>query len=103
MADIERNASRMREADLTVVPIVVNAADDVRREITRFGLKTPFLIDEDKSVSEMYGVLGTGHHADLPGHGFALVDGEGRLVWQKNYPVMFVKTEELLADMGRAG
>ncbi len=102
MRELEQNATKLASHGLTVLPIVVNPADQVRAELERFGLTTPFLIDADESVSDAYGVLGTGMHENLPGHSFILVDGSGRIAWRGDYPSMFVKTDRLLSDIGSA-
>ncbi|GIV00294.1 MAG: peroxiredoxin [Actinomycetota bacterium] len=102
MVELERNADLLADAGLTVLPVVVNPAAGVRRELARFGIRTPFLIDADRSVSAAYGVLGQGMHPDLPGHTFVLVDEEGRIRREVTYPSMFVETEALLDDLGLA-
>lgn len=102
MRDLEQNATKLSADELTVLPIVVNPADQVRSVLDRFGLRTPFLIDADKSVSDAYDVLGTGMHENLPGHSFILVDGSGRIAWRGDYPSMFVSTDQLLSDIGSA-
>ena len=99
MVEIEKNQQMLDDKNLTVLPIVANPMADTQSEVTRFGLRTPFLIDADKRVSDAYGVLGTGMHADLPGHSFVLVDGSGRVKWQKEYPSMFVSTRQLMASL----
>ena len=96
VVELERNADRLAEAGLTLLPIVVNPLADVRAELARFGIRTPFLVDADRSVSAAYGVLGEGMHADLPGHTFVLVGGDGMIRWEMTYPSMFVETDALL-------
>ena len=100
MAELEKNAAKLSASGLAVVPIVVNPAGLVRAEMERFGLTTPFLIDSDESVSNAYGVVGTGMHANLPGHSFVLVDDSGRIAWRGDYPSMFVNTNQLVSDIG---
>jgi peroxiredoxin len=95
-ATIEAEQERFTDAGLTVVPVVVNPAADVRRELDRFGLSTPFLIDPDRSVSAAYDTIGRGHHADLPGHSFVLVDGDGTMRWRLDEPSMFVEPSRLV-------
>lgn len=102
MVELEKNATSLSASGLSVVPIVVNPTDQVRAEMGWFGLTTPFLIDSDKSVSDAYGVVGTGMHADLPGHSFVLVNGSGRIAWRGDYPSMFVTVDQLLSDIGSA-
>jgi len=95
-AMIEADGQRFADADITVVPIVVSPAADVRRELERFGLATPFLIDPDRSVSTAYDTIGRGHHADLPGHSFVLVDGDGTMRWRIDEPSMYVEPSRLV-------
>ena len=102
MLDLEQNAGKLSANGMTVVPIVVNPANQVQAELDRFGLTTPFLIDGDDSVSNAYGVVGTGMHENLPGHSFILVDALGQIVWRGDYPSMFVSTDQLLSDIGSA-
>lgn len=99
MAELERNADKLRAAGLTVLPIVTNPADQVTGELRRFGIRTPFLLDEDEGVSSAYGVLGKGMHAELPGHSFILADGSGRIRREEEYPSMYVPAGELLAAL----
>ena len=103
MTELERNPGKLSASGLSVVPIVVNPVDQVLAEMGRFGLTTPFLIDTDRTVSNAYGVVGTGMHANLPGHSFVLVDGSGRIAWRGDYPSMFVTTDQLLSDIGSVG
>jgi peroxiredoxin len=97
MVELEQSADRLAAAGVEVVPIVANPAEAVLPELQRFGLVTPYLIDEGTSVSQAYGMLGQGMHANLPGHGFVLVDREGALRWKMEYPSMFVSADDLLA------
>ena len=104
-AKIEAEQQRFTDAGLTVVPVVVNSAADVRRELDRFGLTTPFLLDSDRRVSAAYDTIGRGHHADLPGHSFVVVDGDGNMRWRMDEPSMFVEPARLVegavAALGR--
>jgi len=98
--ELEKNADRLEAEGIELLPIVVNPADQVRNELMRFGITTPYLIDADGRVSKDYGVMGKGMHANLPGHGFVLIDGEGEIRWQKEYSSMYASTSELLAAVG---
>jgi peroxiredoxin len=99
MVDLQKNAALFENAGVSVVPIVANPADQVRQEMARFGISTPYLIDADTSVSQAYGMLGNGMHANLPGHGFMFVDGSGRIRWAKEFPSMYVASSDLLAQL----
>lgn len=99
MVELQKHVGDLAGAGLTVVPIVVNPAPQVASEMARFGITTPYLVDEGARVSEAYGMLGKGMHAGLPGHGFVLVDGAGRVRWKMEYPSMYVSTADLLAAL----
>ena len=82
-------------AGITELPIVMNTAAQINADRQRLGANDPFLLD-DGTVSREYGVLGTGMHAGLPGHGFVLVDANGNQVWKGDYPSMWIDPKDLL-------
>ncbi|HEY3437286.1 MAG TPA: peroxiredoxin family protein [Actinotalea sp.] len=94
MAKIEAEPG-FADAGIKVLPIVMNTADQINAERERLGVKSPFLLD-DGTTSKAYGVLGTGMHQGLPGHGFVLVDADGVQQWYGNYPSMWLEPKELL-------
>jgi peroxiredoxin len=87
---------------VNLVPVMVDPPGQVMTEAGRFAIGTPILIDEDRRVSEAYGMLGIYGHSDRPSHSFALVRSDGTVGWVKHYPTMFVPVEQLLVDMGLA-
>jgi peroxiredoxin len=96
MAEIEKEAG-FEEAGITVLPIVMNTAEQINVERERLGVTTPFLLD-DGTVSEAYGTLGSGMHEGLPGHGFVLIDADGIQKWYGNYPSMWLAPKDLLQE-----
>jgi peroxiredoxin len=99
MRDIEQHAADLANAGVTVLPVVMNPADQVRQEMARYGLRTPYLIDADGSVSRAYGTIGKGMHAGLPGHSFVLIDKTGVKRWYGEYPSMYLPTAQLLQQV----
>ena len=99
MADIERNAAQFTAANVTVLPIVMNTADQIRADMAANGVRTPFLIDTGGTVSAAYGTLGKGMHAGLPGHSFVLIDATGTQRWYGEYPSMYLSPAELLKQI----
>ncbi|MFS0703287.1 peroxiredoxin family protein [Cellulomonas sp. 179-A 9B4 NHS] len=83
------------EDGITVLPVVMNTAEQINADRERLGARTAFLLD-DGTVSGAYGTLGTGMHAGLPGHGFVLIDAQGQQIWQGDYPSMWIDPPELL-------
>lgn len=96
MAEIEKEPG-FAEAGITVLPIVMNTAEQINADRERLGVTTPFLLD-DGTTSDAYGTLGTGMHEGLPGHGFVLVDAEGVQQWYGNYPSMWLDPKDLLDE-----
>ena len=96
MAKIEAEPG-FAEAGITVLPIVMNTAEQINLERERLGVESPFLLD-DGTISEAYGTLGTGMHEGLPGHGFVLIDAEGVQQWYGNYPSMWLDPKDLLEE-----
>lgn len=83
------------EAGITVLPIVMNTAEQIVPDMAAYEVTTPYLLD-DGTVSAEYGALGNGMHEGLPGHGFVLIDADGVQRWYGNYPSMWLDPAELL-------
>lgn len=94
MAEIEKEPG-FAAAGISVLPIVMNTAEQINADRDRLGVSTPFALD-DGTVSGAYGTLGTGMHEGLPGHGFILVDADGVQRWSGSYPSMWLEPSELL-------
>ena len=95
MTSIEQNKAAYDAANITVLPIVMNTREQITADMTQYGVKTPFLLD-DGTVSRAYDTLGHGMHAELPGHGFVLIDSNGIQQWKGEYPSMWLAPNELL-------
>ncbi len=94
MATIEKDPA-FQKSGITVLPIVMNTKAQIQPDLDTYGVKTPYLLD-DGTVSKAYDTLGKGMHADLPGHGFVLIDKSGNKVWQGDYPSMWIDPHDLL-------
>ncbi len=99
MREFEQHAAELRSAGITILPIVMDPASQVRQEMTAFGIRTPYLIDAEGTVSRAYGVLGKGMHAGLPGHGFVLIDARGTERWYGEYPSMYLSAAGLIKQV----
>ncbi|PZR51669.1 redoxin [Xylanimonas oleitrophica] len=97
MAEIEKDPN-FAAAGITVLPIVMNTAEQINPERERFDISTPFLID-DGTVSAEYGTLGTGMHEGLPGHGFVLIGPDGTQLWKGDYPSMWLAPDDLYSEV----
>ncbi len=99
MRQFEQDAAQLTKAGITILPIVMNPASQIRPELASFGLHTPYLIDSTGSVSRAYSMLGEGMHAGLPGHGFVLIDAHGTERWYGEYPSMYLSTSGLIQQV----
>jgi len=97
MAAIEKDPA-FAQAGIIVLPVVMNTAAEIEPDLQRFGVKTPYLLD-DGTVSKAYGVLGKGMHEGLPGHGFVLIDKDGVKRWQGDYPSMWLAPQDLMKEI----
>lgn len=96
MAQIEAQQAKFDEANIAVLPIVMNTRDQITADMSANNVKTPFLLD-DGTVSTEYGTIGRGMHAGLPGHSFVVIDSEGMQRWYGEYPSMWLEPGDLLA------
>ena len=85
---------------ITLVSIMVDDPQAVAAEAARFGITTPIFIDQDRSVSTAYGMIGVYGHGDRPSHSFALVGQDGTVKHTEHYATMFVPLDQLLSDLG---
>jgi len=99
MAAIEGNAAQFAAANITVLPIVMNTAEQIKADMAANGVRTPFLIDTGGTVSKAYGTLGKGMHPGLPGHSFVLIDANGVQRWYGEYPSMYLSPADLLRQI----
>ena len=98
MSEIEKKQADFDALGITVVPIVMNSKADILADMSRYGVKTPFLLD-DGTVSKEYGTLGKGMHAELPGHSFVLIDANGIQRWYGEYPSMWLEPKDLINEI----
>lgn len=98
MAAIEKDKAAFTQANIVVLPIVMNTSAQISRDMATYGVTTPFLLDTG-AVSRAYGTLGHGMHAGLPGHGFVLIDATGTQRWYGEYPSMWLTPAALLSQV----
>jgi peroxiredoxin len=98
MSEIEKRKADFDALGVTVLPIVMNSRADITSDLNRYGVSTPFLLD-DGTVSRAYGTLGRGMHADLPGHSFVLIDAAGVQRWYGEYTSMWLDPAALLEEI----
>lgn len=98
MTEIEKKKADFDALGITVLPIVMNTKADITADMARYGVTTPFLLDNG-TASKAYGTLGKGMHAELPGHSFVLIDASGVQRWYGEYPSMWLEPGDLLNEI----
>ena len=103
---LERFGSALKQRAIQLVSITPDSPDSLRQAISQYGIRTPMISDESRSMSEAFNTLGQGMHGDTPGHAFALID-KGRVLWYRDYwlspyRTMYVDPKKLLADIPSA-
>lgn len=99
-----QNSSEFQVLNVQVISIARDSVAEMAPEIPRLGITSvPVLSDPDLSVSAEYDVLKWAMANGEPSHTFILVDGNGKIVWIKDYGApdnpdrtMYVEVPELV-------
>ncbi|MFN2355845.1 MAG: peroxiredoxin family protein [Desulfopila sp.] len=99
-----QNSSEFQALNVQVISIARDSVAEMATEILRLGITSvPVLSDPDLSVSAEYDVLKWAMANGEPSHTFVLVDGNGKIVWIKDYGApdnpnrtMYVEVPELV-------
>ena len=102
--DIDQVGNELAKRHIRLVSITPDTPGELKQAIGQYGITSPMISDTDRSMSEAFNALGKGMHADTPGHAFVLIDGQGRVLWQRDYyqppyRLMYVKPAQLLRDV----
>lgn len=102
--DIDDVAHEMAKRHIRLVSITPDGTADLKQAIRQYGISSPMISDSDRSMSEAFNMLGKGMHPDTPGHAFVLIDGRGKVLWQRDYyqapyRTMYVNPARLLEDI----
>lgn len=102
--DIDDVKNQMQERHIKLVSITPDSPAELKQAIGQYGISSPMISDEDRSMSSAFNTLGKGMHPDTPGHAFVLIDGSGKVLWQRDYYLppyraMWVPPRQLLQDI----
>ena len=103
IVDLQNN-SQFQDLNVQVISIARDSIEEMAPEAVTLGINSvPILSDPDLSVSEEYDVLKWAIANGEPSHTFVLVDGNGQIVWVKDYGApdnpgrtMYVEIPELV-------
>ena len=99
-----QNSSEFQALDVQVISIARDSVTEMAPAVTQLGITSvPVLSDPDLRVSGKYEVLKWAIANGEPSHTFILVDGNGKIVWIKDYGApdnpdrtMYVEISELV-------
>lgn len=100
---LEQVGDQLAKRGITLVSITPDSAGDLKQMIGQYGITSPMIADNDRTMSQAFNTLGAGMHADTPGHAFALID-KGKVLWYRDYWLppsrsMYVEPAKLLAEI----
>lgn len=99
-----QNSSKFKELDVQLISIARDSIPELAVETEALGIvSVPVLSDPDMAVSKAYDVDQWAMDNGEPSHTFVLLDGEGNVVWVKDYGApdnpnrtMYVEVSELI-------
>ena len=102
--DIDDVGAMLQRRHIRLVSITTDSRAELMQAIHQYGIASPMIADGDRSMSSTFNMLGRGMHADTPGHAFVLIDGSGRVLWQRDYyqapyRTMYVRPADLFKDI----
>jgi peroxiredoxin Q/BCP len=99
-ADLQKSGV-LQKNGVQLVSVTTDKPSDLHAAAQQYGITTPLLADPSTSMSKAYGMLSHGG-MQMPGqdgHAFMLLDSSGRVLWHQAYQSMYVKPDQLMADM----
>lgn len=102
--DIDDVAAQLASRHVELISITPDGSADLRQAIGQYGIRSPMISDSNLDMSRAFNMLGRGMHGNTPGHAFVLIDGTGKVLWQRDYyqapwRPMYVEPAELLKDV----
>lgn len=100
---LEKFGAQLAKRGINLVSITPDSPGDLKQAIAQYGITSPMIADDDRTVSEAFNTLGLGMHADSPGHAFALI-AKGKVLWYRDYWMaptrsMYIEPAKLLAQI----
>ena len=100
---LQQVGSALEKRGIQLVSITPDSPSDLTQAASQYGITTPLIADDNRSISSAFNTLGKGMHGDTPGHAFALIY-RGKVLWYRDYWLaqsrsMYVKPATLLRDI----
>ena len=100
---LQKVGAQLKRRGIQLISITPDPPGDLRQAASQYGITTPLISDESRTISDAFNTLGLGMHGNTPGHAFALID-QGKVLWYRDYwlppdRVMYVPIKRLLSDI----
>ena len=100
---LEAMQAELDKRGIELVSVTPDTPANLEQAIAQFGIESPMIADDDRSMSAAFNTLGKGMHPDTPGHAFALIE-QGNVLWYRDYwlppdRTMYVEPAKVLADL----
>jgi peroxiredoxin len=96
---LEKHASHLAQRGITLVSITNDDASTLRQAGLDYHITTPLIADTSLEMTQAFGALGGGMHADTADHTFILVDKKGIVRFDRDYPSMWIDPQKLLDEL----
>ncbi len=103
---LQKFGASLAKRGIQLVSITPDTPGDLEQAARGYGITTPLISDESRSISEAFNTLGKGMHSNTPGHAFALLY-RGKVLWYRDYYLppsntRYVPPQKLLAQIPNA-
>lgn len=101
------NDPGFQQLNIELVSLATDTLPILQTVGEEYNVTTWLLSDEDKAVSEAYGVLRWATASGEPSHTFVLVGADGKVKWIQDYGAkenggrMYVPIDELVGELGK--
>jgi len=100
---LQQVGAALEKRGIQLVSVTPDSPSDLKQAPSQYGITTPLIADDNRTMSGAFNTLGKGMHADTPGHAFALID-KGKVIWYRDYWLppdrsMYVAPAKLLKDI----
>jgi len=93
---LQQHIAHLKNLHLTLVSITNDDPSILFQAAGGYKISTPLVSDADRSMTKRFHALGGGMHADTASHTFILVDKNGTVRFDKDYPNMWADPNALL-------
>lgn len=104
LRDLKRDGAKLQALNVQLVTITVDSIDLLKQTTAREQVSDMVVLsDTNLAVSKTYQMLYTGMMGGAtPGHSFALIDTQGKILWRRDFKEMYVTDATILDPVAKA-